>query len=46
MFAENPGIEDMAPTALDLFGIQPPPYMEGRSVLKPGKQAMERGVAA
>lgn len=46
MFAENPGIEDMAPTALDLFGIQPPPYMEGRSVLKPGKQAVERGVAA
>jgi predicted AlkP superfamily phosphohydrolase/phosphomutase len=32
--AENPGIEDMAPTALDLFGIQPPAWMEGRSVFR------------
>ena len=30
--AEDPGIEDMAPTALKLFGIQPPGWMEGRSV--------------
>jgi predicted AlkP superfamily phosphohydrolase/phosphomutase len=30
--AEDPGIEDMAPTALKLFGIQPPDWMEGRSV--------------
>ena len=29
--AADPGIEDMAPTALDLFGIEPPPYMEGKS---------------
>jgi predicted AlkP superfamily phosphohydrolase/phosphomutase len=28
--SENPGIEDMAPTALHLFGVQPPPYMEGK----------------
>jgi predicted AlkP superfamily phosphohydrolase/phosphomutase len=46
ILAENPGIEDMAPTALDLFGIQPPPYMEGRSVLKPGTQRLKREVAA
>ena len=46
ILAEDPGIEDMAPTALDLFGIQPPPYMEGRSVLKPGKQTVEREEAA
>jgi len=34
IFAEDPGIEDMAPTALDLFGIAPPPYMEGRSLFQ------------
>jgi predicted AlkP superfamily phosphohydrolase/phosphomutase len=28
--ADDPGIEDMAPTALRLFGIEPPPWMEGR----------------
>ncbi|MBV9507952.1 MAG: alkaline phosphatase family protein [Acidobacteriia bacterium] len=33
--AENPGIEDMAPTALELFGVPIPPYMEGRPVLRP-----------
>jgi predicted AlkP superfamily phosphohydrolase/phosphomutase len=32
--AEDPGIEDMAPTALDLFGIQPPAWMEGKSVFR------------
>ncbi|HLJ14117.1 MAG TPA: alkaline phosphatase family protein [Bryobacteraceae bacterium] len=31
--AEDPGIEDMAPTALRLFGIEPPKWMEGTSVL-------------
>ncbi len=31
--AEDPGIEDMAPTVLHLFGIQPPSWMEGRSVI-------------
>ena len=30
--AENPGIEDMAPTALRLFGIQPPEWMEGKAL--------------
>jgi len=28
----DPGIEDTAHTALDLFGIAAPAYMEGRSV--------------
>jgi hypothetical protein len=37
--AADPGIEDMAPTALALFGIQPPPWMEGRSVLAPDQRA-------
>ncbi len=32
--AEDPGIEDMAATALDLFGIQPPGWMEGKSVFR------------
>jgi predicted AlkP superfamily phosphohydrolase/phosphomutase len=31
--AENPGIEDMAPTALRLFGIETPPWMEGKPVI-------------
>jgi predicted AlkP superfamily phosphohydrolase/phosphomutase len=31
--ATHPGIEDMAPTALRLFGIEPPPWMEGNSVI-------------
>jgi predicted AlkP superfamily phosphohydrolase/phosphomutase len=30
--AREPGIEDMAPTALDLFGIRPPGWMEGKTV--------------
>lgn len=28
--AADPGIEDMAPTALRLFGVEPPAWMEGR----------------
>lgn len=31
--AENPGIEDVAPTALTLFGVPVPAWMEGRSVV-------------
>ncbi len=31
--ANDPGIEDMAPTALELFGIQPPSWMEGKSLV-------------
>jgi predicted AlkP superfamily phosphohydrolase/phosphomutase len=32
--ADNPGIEDMAPTALGLFGVPAPAWMEGRSVIR------------
>jgi predicted AlkP superfamily phosphohydrolase/phosphomutase len=31
--ADDPGIEDMAPTALRLFGIDPPVWMEGKAVV-------------
>lgn len=44
--AEDPGIEDMAPTALDLFGIVPPTHMEGKPVLSLGRKQVEREVAA
>ena len=27
---DDPGIEDMAPTALDLFGVSPPAWMDGK----------------
>ncbi len=33
---EDPGIEDLAPTALSLFGVKAPVWMEGRSVLAAG----------
>jgi predicted AlkP superfamily phosphohydrolase/phosphomutase len=33
MAAEDPGIEDMAPTALRLFGIEQPAWMEGKAVV-------------
>jgi len=29
----NPGIEDLAPTALALFGLEPPGWMEGKPLL-------------
>jgi predicted AlkP superfamily phosphohydrolase/phosphomutase len=32
--AVDPGIEDMAPTALWLFGVTPPPWMEGTPVFR------------
>ena len=32
--AEDPGIEDMAPTALALFGIDAPEWMEGKPVFR------------
>ena len=44
--AADPGIEDMAPTALDLFGIPAPSYMEGKSVLVTVPAPVDKGVAA
>ncbi len=32
--AENPGLEDMAPTTLALFGIETPAYMEGKPIFQ------------
>ena len=32
--AEDPGIEDMAPTALRLFGVEPPAWMDGKPVFR------------
>jgi predicted AlkP superfamily phosphohydrolase/phosphomutase len=38
--ANDPGLEDLAPTSLSLFGVTPPRYMEGRSIFQPaGEQA-------
>ena len=34
MDAEDPGIEDLAPTALGLFGIEAPAWMEGKTVIR------------
>ncbi len=33
--SDDPGIEDMAPTALDLFGLNAPGWMDGKSVFRP-----------
>jgi predicted AlkP superfamily phosphohydrolase/phosphomutase len=33
MTADNPGIEDLAPTALSLFGVEAPAWMEGKPVI-------------
>ncbi|HEY9140044.1 MAG TPA: alkaline phosphatase family protein [Bryobacteraceae bacterium] len=33
MTAADPGIEDLAPTALSLFGVEPPVWMEGTPVI-------------
>jgi predicted AlkP superfamily phosphohydrolase/phosphomutase len=33
--ADNPGIEDLAPTALSLFGVEAPAGMEGRAFFAP-----------
>jgi len=30
--ADNPGIEDMGPTALKLFGFDTPPFMDGKDI--------------
>jgi len=45
ILAADPGIEDLAPTALELFGVTPPPYMEGKSLFKEGAPKVEREAA-
>ena len=30
--AEDPGIEDMGPTCLSLFGFETPAYMDGKDI--------------
>jgi hypothetical protein len=30
--ADNPGIEDLGPTCLSLFGFQTPPFMDGKDI--------------
>jgi predicted AlkP superfamily phosphohydrolase/phosphomutase len=32
--SDDPGIEDLAPTALALFGLDPPAWMEGKPVFR------------
>jgi predicted AlkP superfamily phosphohydrolase/phosphomutase len=34
--AANPGLEDLAPTVLELFGLKTPRYMDGRSLFQSG----------
>ena len=41
ILAENPGIEDLAPTALELFGVAPPPYMEGKPLFVESRKLRE-----
>jgi predicted AlkP superfamily phosphohydrolase/phosphomutase len=33
----DPALIDLAPTALHLFGIEPPPYMEGKVLMRPSR---------
>jgi predicted AlkP superfamily phosphohydrolase/phosphomutase len=44
--ALDPGIEDMAPTALELFGVKAPVYMEGKPVFDAAPKPREKEVAA
>ncbi len=46
ILAEDPGIEDLAPTALDLFGIEPPPYLEGKNLFRKRASPDESEAAA
>jgi hypothetical protein len=32
--AKNPGLEDLAPTILQMFGVDPPAWMEGKPVFQ------------
>jgi predicted AlkP superfamily phosphohydrolase/phosphomutase len=42
--AKNPSIMDIAPTVLELFGLEPPAHMDGRSLLtKPEISSTAKG---
>ncbi len=43
--AEDPALIDIAPTALWLFGIRPPPYMDGQILFSDGAGLPERSAA-
>ncbi len=38
---EQPNILDIAPTALDMFGVKTPAYMQGSSLFQPGRREAE-----
>jgi predicted AlkP superfamily phosphohydrolase/phosphomutase len=48
--AEDPALVDMAPTMLDLFGVDIPPYMQGKPLFnpgaKPGRKPEQQSAAA
>jgi predicted AlkP superfamily phosphohydrolase/phosphomutase len=41
--SQDPSLIDVAPTALELFGLQPPPHMEGRSLFRSAPLKAEKG---
>ena len=40
---ERPGIIDVAPTVLDLFGVPIPPYMDGKPIMNGMRSAQPPG---
>lgn len=40
--SENPSIVDIAPTALEMFGLQPPAHMDGRPMIDPENFALSK----
>jgi predicted AlkP superfamily phosphohydrolase/phosphomutase len=42
--AAKPGLVDLAPTVLDLFGVNPPAYMEGKSIFSEVEAAPQKQV--
>jgi hypothetical protein len=44
--AADPALVDIAPTALHLFGIQPPRYMQGQVLMRSNGRSRESGMPA
>jgi predicted AlkP superfamily phosphohydrolase/phosphomutase len=44
--AADPGLIDIAPTALHLFGIRPPAHMEGKVIMQDVRPRRQEGAAA